>query len=330
MTATTTERLVADYLARLEAAAAALPPDRRAELLEEIGGHIDGARAAGAAADEAAVRTLLDRLGPPEVIVAAAADDDPAAASSPAPVLRPPSPSHELAAVLFLTAGSFVPVLGWLVGAVLLWTSRRWSTGEKLLGTLVVPLGPGGLFLAGAVLPLGQVCAVSADFGDLSGPVDGALPGAPVETCTGFSLPLPLGIALLVLALVAPVVVAVVLYRRAAARAAAEPPVPVAAATSVWGGLEIAAVLTLALGGVVVPVLGTLVGLVLVWSSPRWTTLAKGLATAVALGPLLVLAVPFYAFAGIAPLGVGLGGVVALSAVGPLLAAGGLALALRR
>jgi len=75
MTTSTVDRLVADYLGRLEAASANLPPDRRDELLDEIGHHIATARAAGAAIDEAAVRSLLDRLGPPEVIVAAALDD---------------------------------------------------------------------------------------------------------------------------------------------------------------------------------------------------------------------------------------------------------------
>ena len=66
------DQLVNDYLSRLSVAAASLPPTRRAELLQEIREHIESARAAVAAADEATVRTMLDRLGEPEEIVAAA------------------------------------------------------------------------------------------------------------------------------------------------------------------------------------------------------------------------------------------------------------------
>jgi len=70
-----TDRLVDDYLRRLEKAAYALPPGRRAELVLEIRDHIVEARAsADGATDEAWTRTLLDRLGTPEEIVAAATD----------------------------------------------------------------------------------------------------------------------------------------------------------------------------------------------------------------------------------------------------------------
>jgi hypothetical protein len=70
---------------------------------------------------------------------------------------------------------------------------------------------------------------------------------------------------------------------------------------SPWGGLEIAAVVTLAIGGVVLPIVGPLVGLVLAWSSSRWTTAQKLVASALALLPVLVV-VPF-ALAGSHPIG---------------------------
>ena len=286
------DRLVADYLARLDAASVALPPDRRDELLEEIRGHIDGARAAGAAADEAAVRTLLDRLGPPEVIVEAARDDDapppawtrPGAATGP---VRRPGTGLETAAVLLLTAGSLVPLAGWLLGVVLLWTSQRWSRGEKLLGTLVVPLGPGGVLYAAAYLfPRAETCVTS--------PLPLGPDGLPVEPppgaveCTTSGLTGSTRLALGAVAVVAAVVVAVLLLRRAQRRAALEPPRP--AGASPWGGLEVAAVLLLALGGFVVPVVGPAVGLVLVWCSSRWTGREKAVATALSVVPLLLLA----------------------------------------
>jgi hypothetical protein len=64
-------------------------------------------------------------------------------------------PSGDLLAVVGLVVGSLVlPVVGWLVGLVLLWRSRSWTTLEKLLGTLV---WPGGLLLPLALplLPVG-------------------------------------------------------------------------------------------------------------------------------------------------------------------------------
>ena len=70
-----TDRLVEDYLHRLEAAAraAALPPPRRAELVAEIREHVEEALRDGPR-DEAAVRNVLERLGPPEEVASDAAD----------------------------------------------------------------------------------------------------------------------------------------------------------------------------------------------------------------------------------------------------------------
>jgi len=215
MSTGTADGLVADYLARLADAAARLPADRRAELLAEISEHIQAARAAGAAA-EPAVRTLLDRLGEPAEIVAAAADYQPSAATAGA---APPQPATEAgrtgvgletAAVIMLTLGSFLPVLGWAVGAILLWSSPRWRRGEKLLGTLVVPGGPGLVILL-ALVPA-RTCVGSY----------GRTPDEVIvtETCDGFALPAPVGAVLAVVILVAPFVVAAVLLKRARARAA--------------------------------------------------------------------------------------------------------------
>ena len=54
----------------------------------------------------------------------------------------------DVVALVLLVFGGFFAFLGWLVGVVLLWTSDRWTTGEKLLGTLLFPFGYAGVVLA--------------------------------------------------------------------------------------------------------------------------------------------------------------------------------------
>jgi hypothetical protein len=96
----------------------------------------------------------------------------------------------EITALFLMTVGSIVPVLGWGAGVILLWMSRRWRVGEKLLATLVFPFGPfAALYLTGLALPLG------------------------------------IGITVLIAWVVAPFAIAGILIRRAADRAATEPPV---------------------------------------------------------------------------------------------------------
>lgn len=371
MTAPTGERLLSDYFSRLEAAALRLPPDRRADLLEGIAEHVAEARAAGELRDETAVRTLLDRLGEPEEIVAAAGEDASGAGGgwgpppwgAPAARMVPTRPGTglEIAAVAMLTVGSLLPVVGWLVGVALLWSSRRWRVGEKLLGTLVVPGGPGVLLLLGLFAGGTDSCTTSIS-GTLEpgtgGPLvepgpDGPLmePGAPEVTFTppgsstltcestggfpGADLPGWAVGALVAFLLIAPFVVAVVLLRRARARAAAEPPVMRAVGGSPWTALEIAAVVLLGVGSFIVPLLGPLVGFVLAWTSRQWTTAEKVIATVLVLTPAVLL-VLFWglAFAGVAvgllPLGGGLLLFATVFGGGPLMAAIYLAVVLSR
>jgi hypothetical protein len=184
----TADRLVDHYLTRLGDAAQALPPDRRAELLAEIREHIAASMRGETGADEAAVRTMLDRLGDPAEIVAAAVENDPPDHPSNPGLyqVQRPGIGMEVGAVVMLTVGSLIP-LGWVVGVILLWSSGIWRRSEKLLGTLIVPGGP-GLALFGAAWVLGQ--------------------------------PPSLGIPLLLFVLIAPFVVAIVLLKRARGRTA--------------------------------------------------------------------------------------------------------------
>ena len=107
---------------------------------------------------------------------------------------------------LLLVGGVVLPVVGWIVGAVLLWGSEAWTRREKLVGTLVVP---GGL-LAAVFLVSGTTYVESC--------VETGGPGGGVETtCTGGPSQLAqiLGIVLVIVLFVAPIVSAVYLLRRA-------------------------------------------------------------------------------------------------------------------
>jgi uncharacterized membrane protein len=130
MTTMQRDPLVDDYLRRLEAAAPGLPRERRRELVAEIEEHIDAALGEGGACDEAAVRNVLERLGPPEEIGAAA---DP-----PAP--RPVRGRLETAALVVLAASFILPVAGYLIGAGLVVASSAWAARDKLVGLLIPPL----------------------------------------------------------------------------------------------------------------------------------------------------------------------------------------------
>jgi hypothetical protein len=199
MNNSTADRLVDAYLTRLADAARVLPPDRRTELVSEIREHIDAWMSGDTGADEPAIRTMLDRLGEPADIVAAAMEIDP--------------PERDLMverlAVICLTAGSLIPFFGWLTGVVLLWSSRLWRPSEKILATLIFPGGP-ALALVGASAIMGLATSSQC-----------LTPhGSPA--CAGFTRAPVLSIALLLIALVAPVVVAIVLLNRARGRAALE------------------------------------------------------------------------------------------------------------
>lgn len=189
---------VTRFLARLDEAAAALPPGRREELVAEIRDHLRDALSVGAG-DEAALRETLDRLGDPADIVAAEADGAaPAApAAPPTPVWQNGPPGQqpwpaprvspwgglEIAAVLLLTAGTVVvPVVGPLVGLVLAWVSERWTRREKVVATVLTML-PVALLVAG-VLALFLVTPTTT-----STTYDTPVPSSVVETAPAVPVP---------------------------------------------------------------------------------------------------------------------------------------------
>jgi uncharacterized membrane protein len=191
----TADELVGRYLRRLRHEARALPRRERAELLSQIEEHLREAVPAGAG--EAEVRTVLDRLGDPEEIVAEELErlELPERNASGAEILT----------VVLLCAGGFLAGIGWIVGAVLLWSSRAWNVREKLIGTLLVPGG-----LAASLF----VVVSAGTYATTCGSFDGR------TRCTGgwsTMHDIAVGIPLLLLILT-PIATAVFLLRRARAR----------------------------------------------------------------------------------------------------------------
>ncbi len=214
---TTADARVVAYLNRLEEAAVRLRSERRIELVEEIRQHIDarlsdpGTTTAG----QDAVDAVLARLGEPEEIVAAASEEpgalDPAFVSASAAPRRG-SGGLEAAALVLLLFGGFLVLVGWIVGAVLLWMSPRWTVREKLLGTLVWPFGLATPVLVGglaAAFTTGTPCQSTVTSG-----------GVAVDTCSGVGGANVLAIVLTIAFFAAPLVVAGFLGVRASRRGA--------------------------------------------------------------------------------------------------------------
>lgn len=125
---TEVDALILRYLQDLEGELRDLPANRRQELLDEVGEHIAAARAALDPETEAGVRTVLERLGDPADIAAEARERF--GVQPPPP--RPATPWLEVIAIVLLV----IPFAGWVVGVVLVWLSRLWTTRDKLIGTL--------------------------------------------------------------------------------------------------------------------------------------------------------------------------------------------------
>jgi hypothetical protein len=169
MTRTAADEAIDRYLDRLDHALTDVPSARRDELVQEIIEHIAEARwDLPDRDDQAAVLTLLERLGSPEEIAAAERESSgDAYPQAPSPA-TPGRDGREKLAILLLLFGGFFAGLGWLIGVALLWLSPRWRDRDKLIGTLLIPGGLATAFLvlsyvAGtAVISDGTSCSVAA------------------------------------------------------------------------------------------------------------------------------------------------------------------------
>ncbi len=164
------EKLIDGYLKDLERELRGFPRNRRLELLAEVRDHIAQARTTLSSESDAEVKTMLERIGDPADIAAEARD------RFEVRMVRPGA--LEFGALILLAIGGLVlPIIGWVIGVILLWISPAWTSGEKLLGTLVVP---GGLAVP---LFLG-VFAVSPGLGPMESALFGVLFVAPVASLT--------------------------------------------------------------------------------------------------------------------------------------------------
>jgi uncharacterized membrane protein len=183
----------AAYMTRRRRAARSLPKGARHELFEDIEAHLD--EATSLEMSEAEVLSVLARLGEPDEIVAAHLPVRVQSVTSTKGI-------QEWSAIILLLFGGFIFGVGWLLGLVLLWSSRAWTTVDKFVGTFVLPGGLSGVLFVLVIGTSAQEC--------ISGP------GQPTR-CTGgpSTAHRILGIALLVVVVLAPLATAVYLARRA-------------------------------------------------------------------------------------------------------------------
>jgi hypothetical protein len=90
-------------------------------------------REGDAAVSAARAREVLARFGDPREIIEAERPELIVSARR--------RGTREWTAIFLLLFGFFAAGVGWLVGVVLLWTSRAWTTQDKVIGTLVLPGG---------------------------------------------------------------------------------------------------------------------------------------------------------------------------------------------
>ena len=124
---TALDQVIDDYMKELQGELRGFPATRRREILDEVREHITQARAELDSETEAAIRTVLDRLGDPSEIAASARERFGV------------RPARAGALEIWTVITLMIPFFGWLIGAVLVWMSRVWKTWEKALTTILVP-----------------------------------------------------------------------------------------------------------------------------------------------------------------------------------------------
>jgi hypothetical protein len=130
------EELVRNYVKELRRELRGLPRHRKRSFLEGVGARISAARSSEGSESDDNVRHVLERIGPPADVAAEAHD------FAARPLRRTALEDGALIALspLLLVVALFVTpalLLGVVVGAILLWLSRAWTPGEKMIGMIL-------------------------------------------------------------------------------------------------------------------------------------------------------------------------------------------------
>ncbi|PBC76496.1 hypothetical protein BX265_1213 [Streptomyces sp. TLI_235] len=134
--------LVGDYLDEVTRLTAALPAERRRELLADLREHVEVALAEHGSADDDAVRQVLDGLGSPQQVAGAALDESGQARPEPETGART---TVTLALAVLPLPLTLVPAVGPLLALaagitalVRVWKSPQWARREKKQATLLL------------------------------------------------------------------------------------------------------------------------------------------------------------------------------------------------
>jgi hypothetical protein len=133
---TESESLIRSYMRELKRELRGLPRHRRRKFFKEVQTRIAAARSSLSSDSEAEIRGMLERLGHPAAVAAEAHD------FAARPLRRSAFEDGAiilLSPLVILVAVFVTPVLllAGVVGAIMLWLSRAWTAGEKLIGTLL-------------------------------------------------------------------------------------------------------------------------------------------------------------------------------------------------
>lgn len=258
----TTPQVVRSYLAQLEKALADVPVEVREEIVAGVAEELSGLDSATAAA-------RIELLGDPEFIAAEAraeASDTANSSTAEAPS-REPGWYPVLAALLVAFGGIVVPIVGWVVGLSIVCLSKTWTRLEKVIAVVTPILAVAAILL---ITTLGRLFPTEDGVG--SGvPDPNPLMPAPYDL---------LWSGVLLFGGVNVVVGIWLLWR--ARRAWAVPAAPtvtaaIAAPQASW--YPVVTVLLIIGGGYLVPFVGWVVGVTMLWLGDRWSTRDKWIGT---------------------------------------------------
>jgi uncharacterized membrane protein len=244
----TSPQVVRSYLSELESALHGVPTAVQHAILGGVREELTGLDAAAAAA-------RIEEFGDP-AFIAAEARAEAATDERPAPATTEGAWYPVVASLLVAFGGFVIPLVGWIAGITMVWLSTSWRKWEKWVATLAVP--------AFTLLLIGITSLVSLIVNG-SHPVNPWMPYH-LDVLTLAILPgvltIPAGLWLLWRARR--------LRTPLAVRRGEKP------ATS-----TVVASLLVAFGGILVPVIGWMAGMTLVWVSRAWRTWEKLVASLV-------------------------------------------------